>query len=79
VQTVLGHGLALMIGGVILGTAGAWATTRLPQTLLFGVTPGDPATFGSVLLILGLVGIIACAAPAVRAMRLDPIEVLRQD
>ena len=79
VQIVLGRGLALMVGGMILGTAAAWATTRVLQTLLFGITPGDPTTFGGVVLILCFVGIIACAAPAVRAMRMDPLEVLRQD
>jgi putative ABC transport system permease protein len=79
VRTVLARGLALTLTGIAAGTAGAWAATRLLQAVLYGVTPADPATFGSVIMLLSGVGTVACAAPAWRAMRVDPIEVLRDE
>jgi ABC-type antimicrobial peptide transport system permease subunit len=47
------------------------------QTLLFGVKAGDPATFGIVLGLLATVAVIACAIPAIRAARVDPMVALR--
>ncbi len=45
---VLGQGLKLTVLGLVLGFAGAWATTRWQQAILFGVQRGDPATLGVV-------------------------------
>jgi putative ABC transport system permease protein len=78
-KIVLTRGLTLTLAGIAIGSAGAWGVTRVLQALLFGVSSGDFATFATVLSGLVLVGLLACTVPAIRAMRLNPIEVLRQD
>jgi len=63
----------------VIGVAGAYALTRLLASLLFGVTPADPLTFGIVALVF--VG-VACAAsylPARRAAAVDPIIAMRAE
>jgi hypothetical protein len=50
---------------------------RPGENMLFGVTPTDPVTFVSIVVLLGLVALLACLIPAQRAMRVDPIVVLR--
>ncbi len=62
-----------------LGVAGSLALTRYLRTLLFGVSPSDPVTFASVVLLLGFVTIAACLIPAMRAARVDPSRALRSD
>ena len=76
---VLAGGLKLVAAGIALGLVGALALTRLLRTLLFGVTAHDPVVLaGNVVLMLG-VALLACALPALRASRLDPIATLRTD
>jgi putative ABC transport system permease protein len=58
--------------GVALGLVAALALGRLVESFLFGVTPRDPLT------VLGA-GATACLFPAIRAGRIDPAEVLRQE
>jgi len=65
-------------GGVAIGIGAAIMTTRLMTTLLFGVSPTDPRTVIGVPAALVIVAIIACLAPAHRAARLDPAEILRE-
>jgi predicted permease len=74
---IVGRGLGLTAVGMLLGAAGAWAVTRTMSTLLYGVGATDPSTFASVTAILGLVALTACAVPAARASRVDPMAVLR--
>lgn len=50
---------------------------RFIENMLFGVTPTDPLTFVAIVGLLGLVALLACLIPAQRAMRVDPIVVLR--
>jgi predicted permease len=69
---VIGLGLA---GGLVAALAGS----RLLQTLLFEVRPGDPVTVGIVCVMLGAVGLAACYLPARRATRVDPLAALRTD
>jgi putative ABC transport system permease protein len=76
---VVGQGLRLALGGVALGVAGAVALTRLMATLLIGVSPIDPATFGGVAALLVLVALVACWIPARRATRVDPLLALRTE
>jgi len=76
-RLVLGRGIALTAVGLCAGSVGAWALTRAMTTLLYGVTPTDPATFGAVVSVLMFVGVIACLLPALRATRVNPIAVLR--
>jgi len=74
---VLGHGAWLVGLGLALGVGGALALTRLLRSLLFGVTPTDPATFAAMAALLGAVAILACLVPARRATRVDPMVALR--
>jgi ABC-type antimicrobial peptide transport system permease subunit len=65
--------------GLVLGAAGAAASGRLLASMLYGVSPADPATFVAVALGLLSVVVIACLVPAGRAMRVDPITSLRAE
>ena len=67
----------LAVIGVVVGVAGALATTRLLQSLLFEVQPTDPATLIAVAVGLVLLAALASWLPARRAMRVDPVEALR--
>lgn len=89
VRLALGAGqrrvAALVVGSsfrsVAIGSAAglgiAWVLARLIQNLLFGVTPHDPLSFAVGPLVLLAITAVASAAPAVRAMRIDPVQSLR--
>jgi putative ABC transport system permease protein len=76
---ILWQGLGLIAFGLALGLAGAWVSTRLLQTLLFGVQPDDATAFicGSAVLVLAV--LLACYIPARRATRVDPLVALRHE
>jgi predicted permease len=76
---VVGGGLELTLAGVILGLAGAFAGSRALESMLYGVTPHDPATFGGIALLMTAVALLASYLPARRAMRVNPVVALRQD
>jgi putative ABC transport system permease protein len=76
-KSVAGQGLLLAASGVGIGLLGAFLATRLMETLLFGVTPTDPATFGGIALLLLGVAFFACLIPARRATKVDPVVALR--
>jgi putative ABC transport system permease protein len=76
---VVRHGAALTAAGIALGMGGAIAVGRLMQSLLFGISPADAATLVTVPLVLGAVAIAACALPARRASRTEPLEALRNE
>jgi len=73
----LGSGLRQAIVGLVIGIVAALVLTRVLRTLLHGVSPTDPLTFGAVVVVTGLVAVIASVAPAGRAARVDPNSVLR--
>ncbi|MCU1238043.1 MAG: hypothetical protein JWP63_6010, partial [Candidatus Solibacter sp.] len=79
VRMVLQAGGRLAAWGLALGYAGALATTRLVESMLFGVKPTDTATFVIMAVTVGLIAIAACGIPAWRATRVDPLEALRQE
>jgi len=74
---VIGQGLVLMLAGIALGLGGAFALTRVANTLLFQVGATDPATFIGVALLFLLVALAASYIPARRAARIDPMAALR--
>jgi len=76
-RLVLRETLRLAAVGVALGIAGALVLTRLVASLLFGVTPTDPLTFGAVLAVLTVVAGLAGYLPAARAARIEPMSALR--
>jgi putative ABC transport system permease protein len=76
-KLILGRGLVLVSVGVVIGVLASFGLTRFIEHMLFGVTPTDPLTFVMIVFLLGLVALLACLIPAQRAMRVDPIVVLR--
>jgi len=74
---VTGQGLRLASIGVVLGLCASLLLGRFLAARLYGVAAGDPITLGSVAILLLFVTAVACAAPAVRAARLDPVRALR--
>jgi putative ABC transport system permease protein len=73
------RGMALVGIGVGIGVVASLAMTRLLATFLFGVTPHDPATLASVILLFAVVATIACWIPARRASQVDPLVALRHE
>jgi putative ABC transport system permease protein len=74
---VLRHGTMLTLVGVGVGVAASLWLTRLLTGLLYGVTPTDPVAFAAVVALLLGVALAASYVPARRALRVDPINVLR--
>jgi hypothetical protein len=68
----------VVLAGAAVGVAGAFALTRLMQSMLFKVQAGDPLTFALALLELLLASSRAALVPSVRAARLGPLVALRQ-
>jgi ABC-type antimicrobial peptide transport system permease subunit len=79
VRQVLGEGVRLAVPGALLGLALAAVAGRLLARTLVGVSPIDPASFGSAAAIEVAVALLACALPARRATQADPIVALRDD
>jgi predicted permease len=73
---VVSEGLWLVGAGVAVGFAGAFVIRKAMETQLFGVQPMDPLVLSCVALLLALVAFLACAVPARRASRIDPIVAL---
>ena len=76
---VVGHGMRLAFIGVALGLTGAFALTRVLQSLLFEIRPFDPLTFLMATLVLAGVALFSCWIPARRAARVDPMVALRYE
>jgi predicted permease len=75
---ILRRGVSLTVAGILLGLALAVPGTRLLESQLYGVTAGDPVTYGALLLLLLGAGALATDFPARQAASLDPAEVLRE-
>jgi ABC-type antimicrobial peptide transport system permease subunit len=75
----LRRGLIQLGVGLAIGVIGAFGVGRLLESLLVGTSPRDPVTLMSIVAILVVVGAAACAVPARRATRLDPVIALRHE
>jgi putative ABC transport system permease protein len=76
---VLRTGMLLTLIGAALGLAGAVVLTRWMSSMLFGITASDPTTYATVLLVSLGAALLACAIPARRATRVDPLVALRYE
>ncbi len=79
VRLVFRKGMLLVAIGLALGLGGAAALTHLLRQQLFGVEPTDSFTYVGVCLCFVLVGTLACLLPALRAVRVDPVEAFREE
>ena len=78
-REVVGEGMRLAVVGIAVGLGGAWATSRLLASLLYGVSATDPFTFGGTAVLLGTVALLATWIPARRASRVDPVAALKAE
>jgi predicted permease len=76
---VVRHGMSLALTGVGIGMVGAFALTRLMQSLLFGVKATDALTFAAIPVLLTLIALLTSLIPARRAARIDPMVSLRSE
>jgi putative ABC transport system permease protein len=79
VGLVFRQGMLLVVIGIGLGTLVALVVSIVASDLLYGISPRDPLTLGTVMMALLLIGSIACIIPAWRATRVDPLEALRSE
>ena len=79
VWMIVRHGLVIAVPGVLIGAACGWAAARLVRAQLYGIAPNDPRT----LLISAAISLATVFAasllPALRASRVAPVEVLREE
>jgi Acidobacterial duplicated orphan permease len=78
-RLVVGSGLRLTVAGVAIGMAASFGATRVLSGMIFGVSAADPVTFAGITLVVAAVALLASYVPARRALRMDPVEVLRAD
>src|SRR5262249_7108760 len=78
-RMVVAQGMRLALIGLAIGLTGAFALTRVMASLLFSVSPADPATFASVSALLAMIAFLATYLPARRATRVDPMIALRHE
>jgi predicted permease len=78
-RMAVGEGMRLVVIGLAAGLVGAMVLTRFVRTMLFGVSPSDPVTFGAISAALAAVAFLACYIPARRATRVDPLVALRNE
>jgi predicted permease len=76
---IVSSGLRLVAVGAVAGGVCAVFATRAIESQLFGVQRFDPATLAAVAVVLLVVAVAACAIPARRAMRIDPVRALRAE
>jgi predicted permease len=77
-ELVLREGLILIVAGFVFGAIGAFAVRRSLETQLFGVSVADPLVLAAVTVLLAMVAVAACAVPARRATRIDPMVALAE-
>jgi ABC-type antimicrobial peptide transport system permease subunit len=75
-RLILAEALRLITFGCTAGLAPAFSLSRVLRSLLFNVSPHDPATFAAVTMVLGCAAMLAAVIPARSAMRVDPVVAL---
>jgi len=78
-RLVVVEGMWPVLVGIVAGTIASLASARVIETLVFGVSASDPLTLAAVAAMLALVAMMASLVPAYRALRLDPVKVLRAE
>lgn len=76
---VIREGMTIAFAGAAAGLLGSLALTGLIESRLYGVSSTDPVTFAAATIVLMATALLACWAPARRAIRVDPIEALRHE
>ena len=79
IKLVLRQGLAQLGVGLAIGLAMAFGLSNIVAFIMFDVQPRDPMVFGSIVVVITLVGLLASFVPARRATRVDPMEALRYE
>ena len=78
-RMILADGMRLALFGIVPGVLGAYAAARTMSALLFGVAPGDPATFATAIGLALLMTFVGTLVPALRAVRIPPMSVLKAE
>jgi predicted permease len=78
-RMIVADGMRLAAMGIVPGVLGAYAAARGMSTLLFGVAPGDPATFATAVAVALLVTLAGSVVPALRAVRVTPMSLLKAE
>lgn len=78
-RLVVGEGMTVVMFGGAVGLLVSGAATRALSSLLFGISAGDPKTFGAAAAILASIALVACSVPARRAVRVEPASALRDE
>ena len=78
-RMILADGMRLAVFGIVPGMLGAYLAARGMSALLFGVAPGDPATFATAVGVSLLMAFAGTLVPALRAVRMSPMSVLRAE
>jgi putative ABC transport system permease protein len=76
---VFRRGMTVIVIGIVIGTAGALAATKVIQTFLFHVQRTDSRVYGFTVAAVAAAGMLACLLPALRATRMDPNSALRAE
>jgi putative ABC transport system permease protein len=76
---IIRQGMGMVAGGLLVGLAGAYFMAKLLANFLYGIEPGDPATFAVSFAVLAAVALGASAIPARRASKVDPVDALRHE
>ncbi|MGD8866588.1 MAG: ABC transporter permease [Gemmatimonadales bacterium] len=79
IAEIVGQGMRPAVLGIVVGVAGAFVLSRLMSSLLYGIAPSDFLTYASVALMLAAAALLSCYVPARRALRIDPVNALRDE